>query len=188
MGKDKLLIIQRADTGPVITLYYIISKFRWVIRLVINSLHEQVLTTALCISNTTTQSSTHKSAMCANVRTPQLRNSPLSLLSEMGSASVILCGDRRSRGKPGGVMVGQRAVYYHTPHLLIQIWVVELSLLYLIKPASWNILPLLFQAVLSFPCVYAESVEREGVSVLLKLVFAHLWRVLKVLQLHKHPK
>lgn len=77
--KDKLLIIHRADSGPVITLYYIISKFRWVIRLGINSLHEQVLTSALCISNTAPhQSSTHKSAICVNVHISSLHNSPLS--------------------------------------------------------------------------------------------------------------
>lgn len=62
-------------------------------------------------------------------------------------------------------MVGQRAVYYCTPHLLIQIWGVELNLLYLIRLASRNILPLIFETVLSFPCVYSEYIEGEVVNV-----------------------
>lgn len=86
-GKDKLLIIHRADTGPVITLYYIISKFRWVIRLVINSLHEQVLTSALCICNTAPHNRPLTNQPCVEARVFTRSLIPPSPLSEMGSVS-----------------------------------------------------------------------------------------------------
>lgn len=69
MGKAELLIIHGVDTGSVITLYCIISKFHWVIRLVINSLHERVLTYALCVSNTAPHYCPLTNQPCVCIRT-----------------------------------------------------------------------------------------------------------------------
>lgn len=73
------------------------------------------------------------SRVCGRTYFPLCNSPPL---AELGSISVIFRRERQSRGKRGSVMVGRRAVYYCTPHLLIQIWGAELNLLYLIRLAS----------------------------------------------------